>query len=83
MSSLAISQQCHYLYGNDCTAEGCQYGEEDAEVPQLVCEESGEGRREDEEDGDDGVDHRGLLHADPQVLKRWKKGGVCQSIQFA
>ena len=58
------------IYGNDCTAEGCQYGEEDAEVPQLVCEESGEGRREDEEDGDDGVDHRGLLHADAQVLKR-------------
>ena len=77
---------CHHLqflnsvtnYGNDCTAEGCQYGEEDAEVPQLVCEESGEGRREDEEDGDDGVDHRGLLHADAQILKRWKEGGMCQ-----
>lgn len=81
MTSLGISQKCHFdCY---CTPEGCQDGEEDAEVAQLVCEESGEGRREDEEDGDDGVDHRGLLHADAQVLKRWKKGGVCQSIQFA
>ena len=46
-----------------------QDGEEDAEVAEAVCEESCERRREDEEDGDDGVDHGGLLHADAQVLQ--------------
>ena len=57
------------IYDYHCTAERRKNGEEDAEVAELVGEEAGERRREDEEDGDDGVDHGGLLHTDPQVLK--------------